>query len=837
MRWQDISTCVTVIVTLSSVACGKPQPKPGTVKDEALRAGLTPEHFAAATEDYFHDMDFNVVGGQPLRPLTPQEIEGRNMWLVWTGGDDRLWDRLAVDSFGTFDLLKTISSHPPVPYDDPHANPGGEPKYLYTYGRHNRFAYLGLINEPCYSEATGPDPTHFGLWLDQRDPTCPPDPFADETRYRGAAIGARGKTMKVGSYYGEPTGVVGLRLFLNPDFDEKARRHWDAERFYNDPTYYFDPQLVRPYRVGMSCAFCHVGPNPIKPPSNPEAPKWENLSSNVGAQYFWWDRIFNWRGDTVSNTLFYQALHVSRPGTLDTSLVSTDGINNPRTMNAVYYLLPRMLEARKWGKETLTGGGLNNKQLNDFVPPGDPLAQFFAAPSTTWTPRVLKDGADSVGAVGALNRVYLNIGLFSEEWLLHFRPLFGGQTTSPIPIATAERNSVYWRATEMQTPNMARFFLASTDPHHLRDAPGGSDYLTADDATVRRGKIVFAERCARCHSSKLPDLPISLDLENANGPNYLSAWNRYWAWTKTEEFKAPMRELVLDDRFLDGNYLSSELRVPMTLLGINACASLATNAIRDNIWDNFSSESYKTLPSVGSINVRHPTTGGASIYSLPAGGRGYIRPASLVSLWSTSPFLLNNTVGYFEPDPSVAARMSAFSDAIWQMLYPQLRRRDPLFATAPPAGVGIIDRITTDSYIDVSGNYLPPFLRQLVPLSRALAPTIGGKGSSISIGPFPQGFPIGLITNIDFGVDLAGAEREAQNKKVLGLVERALEELKSEKDFRAVANKLADDLLAVSKCKDFVVNKGHYFGTDAFAEEPGLSDGDKYALVEFLKTF
>ena len=31
-------------------------------------------------------------------------------------------------------------------------------------------------------------------------------------------------------------------------------------------------------------------------------------------------------------------------------------------------------------------------------------------------------------------------------------------------------------------------------------------------------------------------------------------------------------------------------------------------------------------------------------------------------------------------------------------------------------------------------------------------------------------------------------------------------------------------MLDVSKCKDFVVNKGHYFGTEYFAEEPGLSD-------------
>jgi hypothetical protein len=41
----------------------------------------------------------------------------------------------------------------------------------------------------------------------------------------------------------------------------------------------------------------------------------------------------------------------------------------------------------------------------------------------------------------------------------------------------------------------------------------------------------------------------------------------------------------------------------------------------------------------------------------------------------------------------------------------------------------------------------------------------------------------------------------------------------------------------MSKCPDFVVDRGHYFGTGAFKEEPGLSDEDKRALIEFLKTF
>ncbi len=131
-------------------------------------------------------------------------------------------------------------------------------------------------------------------------------------------------------------------------------------------------------------------------------------------------------------------------------------------------------------------------------------------------------------------------------------------------------------------------------------------YLKDDADTLRQGKVVFAERCARCHSSKIPDLPPGLDLENANGPGYLTAWNQYWAWTKTDEFKSQMRPRSSPTTFSKDNYLSTELRVPITLLGINACSPLATNAIRNNIWDNFSSESYKQLPSAGTIKIRHP---------------------------------------------------------------------------------------------------------------------------------------------------------------------------------------------------------------------------------------
>jgi hypothetical protein len=788
------------------------QGHPGHVLDEAMIAHRTATSFPAAVENYFHDMD----GGLPL---SREEIQGRNMWIVWTGGNDRFWDSISATSLGTLDFLKTLSSHPSM-----------------KYGRDSRWTYLGLVNEPCYKKATGPDPNRYGLWLDVRDPACAPDPFADDKKYPGVAIGSRGKTVAVGSFYGEPSGVVGLRLFPNPAFDDAAKKKWNSERYYRDPDYYFSKDLVKPYRVGMSCAFCHVGPNPIKPPADPENPKWENLSSNVGAQYFWVDRIFNWQGDENKRSFFFQLFHTSRPGSLDTSLVSTDNINNPRTMNAVYYLGPRMGLARKWGKEVLAGGGLNNRQFNEFVPPTDPLAQFFQPPSTTWTPRVLKDGSDSVGALGALNRVYLNIGLFSEEWLLHFRPLVGGTPITPIEISVARTNSAYWGATELQTPNMARFFLRSTDPHHLKDAPGGSAFLTEDADTLRRGKVVFAERCARCHSSKVPPLPAGLDLENCNGKGYLGCWDKYWAWSKTDEFKKAMTDQVLADDFLHDNYLSTELRVPSTLLLTNACSPVATNAIAGNIWDNFSSASYKALPSVGSIKVRHPLTGVESEFVLPAGGRGFTRPASLVSVWSTAPFLQNNSVGPFDPSPSVEARMRVFQESIEQMLWPEKRRKDPIFANDNGPGVGVIDRTTAESVLLVPAGYVPDSLRSLLGVGARLFPFLFRNGS-IEIGPIPQGTPVSLLANADLlGADLSTQEKLDHQKQLVQLLGQAQRDLKKGVDIFANPAVL-ERLLKLSKCPDFVVNKGHYFGTNLQSDEPGLSDADKRALIGFVKTF
>ena len=62
---------------------------PARFSTRRVQAGRDAASFPAAGEDYFHDMDGGVA-------LTPDEIKGRNIWLVWTGGNDRFWDKMTA---------------------------------------------------------------------------------------------------------------------------------------------------------------------------------------------------------------------------------------------------------------------------------------------------------------------------------------------------------------------------------------------------------------------------------------------------------------------------------------------------------------------------------------------------------------------------------------------------------------------------------------------------------------------------------------------------------------------------------------------------------------------
>ncbi|MDD5199342.1 MAG: hypothetical protein PHC88_06015 [Terrimicrobiaceae bacterium] len=702
--------CCAALAFGSLAGCSK---KP--IVDEARAAGKTTADFPKVTADVFAPMD----RGSVREKLSPQEIMGRNTWLLWSAGNEHFWNSVAQDSYGLMDLLKMLDNR--------------------KYPRGERFKRLGLVNEPGFKAPTKPD--EFGLWLDA--PTGPEPAGIDE------------------KVYGKPSGVLGFRLFPNPDFDEKARRKWDGERFANDPAYYNDNTLVRPYRVGVSCGSCHIAPNPVNPPADPENPKWENLSSAIGNQYINEGRVF--ACNVQKGGLFNEMIENQPRGTSDTSRIATDHINNPNAINPIFLLAERQRIA---ATEKIAGGALNI--------PGEKMEMAV--------PHILKDGADSVGVPGATIRVYVNIGLFSQYWLSRHNRLIGLTPQKPFEVAYAQANSVFWRATEERVADIAAFFK-KLQPLHLADAPGGADYITRDEALMAHGKMVFAESCAECHSSKQPPPPI--DASSGEGRQWLSA------------------EIVKPD-FLANNFLSTDRRYPISKIETNASRAMGTNAMRGHVWDNFSSETYKNLPAIAEREWYNPFDESRPILFTPyGGGPGYYRVPSLVSVWSSAPFFNNNALGKFTGDPSVAGRMEAFNDAVQKLLWPEKR-----------LGKASIWRTENECSLQIRKEFLPAPLQKLA-----------DADGFVRIGPIPKGTPVNLLANLD--PNLAQLVR-IKAEVIPALVKIKAQNLQGEAA-AAELRKVVPALLDANKCPDFIEDKGHYFGCD-------LPNEDKLALIEYLKT-
>jgi hypothetical protein len=156
---------------------------------------------------------------------------------------------------------------------------------------------------------------------------------------------------------------------------------------------------------------------------------------------------------------------------------------------------------------------------------------------------------------------------------------------------------------------------------------------------------------------------------------------------------------------------------------------------------------------------------------------------------------------------------------------------------------GKIDRTTTRSYLRIAPGYVPDNLKGLVGFGGRLFPSLLG-GGGIQIGPIPPNTPVNLLANLNLladDSDLLG--HVDHDRKVLELLIRVKKDLlalgdnPSDDEARRVLTNLVSPLMDLSKCPDYVVNRGHYFGTKFFKEEPELSDRDKHALIEFLKTF
>jgi hypothetical protein len=293
---------------------------------------------------------------------------------------------------------------------------------------------------------------------------------------------------------------------------------------------------------------------------------------------------------------------------------------------------------------------------------------------------------------------------------------------------------------------------------------------------------VFAENCASCHSSKRPK-----DGED-----------------ETEFF----RKAVLRPDFRDANFFSDDHRYSVTKIKSNASRALGTNAKRGHIWAAFSSETYKNLESVGDIEVTNPYSGTMEKFTLPDGGPGYYRTASLISCWSSAPWLHNNSLGKFTGDPSVKGRLEAFNDAAEKLLWPEKR-------------ANIIWRTSQECNLQLQLAVIPEPLRAL------LRPHADQDGY-FRIGPIPEGMPVNLLANVD--PEANPEELAALCLKIkASLAKIKLQNLDSAAAKELLRTEVAPALWKVSKCPDFVEDRGHYFGSE-------LPDADKLALIEYLKT-
>ncbi|HEV7401323.1 MAG TPA: hypothetical protein VGO11_00280 [Chthoniobacteraceae bacterium] len=646
-------------------------------------------------------LQFDVPQGAYDQDAPDQHaIYGRNTWMLWCGGNEDFWTYLAEEKYGILDFLKAVDSRK----------------------RASRLRDLGLVNQPGLVGTEVPGP--YGLYLDrvkyrlgeEEDPADNEPPLYTQPKHERKDPNALEGDGVDPMVYGYPSGVLGLRLFPNPKFDEKAKAWWDAKAFYEDPVYASDPRTIRPFRVGMTCVICHIGPNPMNLPKDPEEPKWANLSSVIGNQYFRTSAAFATR--LTPSSFLWHYVASQQPGTIDTSMVSTDSIDNFNSMNGIFELPARAARAGLNPTERM------GRVQQTVTPDGEEFRHF---------PRVLMDGEDSIGLQGALLRVYLNIGLYHDEWKRCSNLLVGFGGNRPFSIDVMRRNSVYWRVNEnFRIPYMASFFAwekrdgngeriqCATAAMHLKDvvAPDGKPFLQSGDPQLKphqwepskaeKGGRVFTNHCMVCHSSKQPDgyqvefshaPPQSAkswaeapEADRLTLPFAFAEWENFKKSPSYKKYQERARQLVdnaatKEDEFQFfhfQNFLSTDLRIPVTLTQTNAARAMATNAIEGQVFDNFASETYKhDLPDVGDIEYYDPFDKQTKTWKTPGGGRGYYRVPTLVSIWATAPYLHDNALGLYIGDDAVTRRVSLegrlamFDDGMRKLLWKARRPLTP----------------------------------------------------------------------------------------------------------------------------------------------------------------
>ncbi|PTQ83323.1 hypothetical protein C8R21_1019 [Nitrosospira multiformis] len=784
--------------------------------------------------------------------LTASERAGREIWYKATAGNSRFYTYVFPQRLNVqVDWYRVLNAHE----------------------HEDRFAAWGLINDPdCCVPGTAGCPARtreetYGFeWCPgdeellkhvghagYRDPACDhADTLPIRTDPHHGSKDQRQSACDLA--FGTSTGAIGFRKFPNPRFDRSrwialngSLAGWDGYRVplpkqpgmgSSEFSRLADGSIEPPFLIGITCASCHVAFDPLKPPKNPADPKWENIRGTIGNQYLRISEILTsgMAGATLEARLFGQA----RPGTSDTSGIATDQVHNPGSTNAITHTQVRPTfdneQVMRWRKVA----SCKVADPRCWCEPGRNGKCWLREKSVATVHHLLKGGEDSTGTLEAIQRVYINIGSCSEQcWMNHLTDLRQldphqrnfGQT--PFDIGQCRRDCASFRAIEDRLENIHDFLLSregeATDlvgarELALRDSSPNAVYTMADleadlnkkfgENAVRRGREVFADKCARCHSS-IPEL--------VGGAFH------------SRDFRA------VDATGMRADWLGSDESVFVSEAGTHRCRSLHSNHMMGHIWEEYGSETLRARSP--DPNIREPHDG----------GRGYYRNISLLSVWAHAPFLHNNSVGpelcgkpanrmnnfYRSPyvdadgqaipvdkaqgcwsyDPSVEGRFKLYVASMRDLLNPG--RRTPK-----------IPRIDNDIQVTLG------------------ARVWDGKREGELLGfnlVLPAGFSVGRVTSFQhkaFVNDMLLARRKpamaeeklvrqfgrGEGRKIVGDLRSAAGVLAKEPGHMAeVLRNFPRLMTSYGFCTAEIENEGHPFGED-------LSDGDKDALIAFLAT-
>lgn len=869
---RNLLAAIAAFVTLAA-AVGifqSQSPRPG----EALAQNAPAIVAAAATqpqpEPSVIDQDAPYFASCTREGLSQSECVGRLIWFKATAGNDRFhtytfqqrigvlvdWFRVLRadqrdDRFWAWGIINDPSCCKPGDPDCPAKSADETYGFDWCPGDDVLLKYVG---KPGYV-----DPA-CGL----RDAALD----ADDSHSQGGQLDQRASACDL--KFGTSTGALGLRKFPNPRFDAAKWQKlngslgtwagFDGSKaavtgIESDQrvSKLADGSIEPPFLIGTSCGSCHIAFDPLNPPADPAHPKWENIKGLIGNQY---TRMSELLGSGLpKSALEYQMFAHARPGVTDTSAISHDQINNPGTINALINVAQRPVfkgeVVTKWRKANSCGNEKDEDKC--WCEPGrDGKCWLKSTRDDDTTPvnlggqkvqlpgvhHILKGGEDSTGAHEAIQRVYFNIGSCSEQcWVNHLSdmrqvdPEQRGFGQTSFNIGQCRRDCPNFRAIEDRLQNILDFFAsAESDQSDLQAARANQRkannpaavYLPGDLAAdlekefgkgaVSRGQAVFADNCARCHSS----------IPESEGGAF-----------KNRDFAAPN---PAHPRQVRADFLGNDQSTPVTEVGTFRCRALHSNHLPGHLYMEYNSDSMRLRPVIPDLPERK---------ELKDGGRGYMRNVSLVNVWATAPFMHNNAIGpeicgkpanpandfhrarYVGPDgkllaaqpdclrydPTVDGRFDLYKRSMYELLHPKERGSKRTLTNA-------------DLIIDVG----------LRPLDGKTEKPVGGFGQVRVPAGASAGFLNGLQHKQLIG-DLFLAKRHAERLEAAGKKEllptlQAIADdiLKNPARFVDILREKRDFISAnYETCTQEIENEGHRFGED-------LTEADKKALTAFLAT-